>query len=444
MTGPSRDRTRAGGRPSLGAPFLTFWAGYSASNLADGVLLTALPLLAVALTDDPLLISGLTAVWYLPWLLFGLPAGALADRLPRLRSMAAANAVRAAIGLALFLLTLFGHANILLLYTAMFLLVTCETLYDTAGKAALPQLVDRPALDRANGRLEAGRSVAEDFLGGPAAGLLFAVAAALPLALNSGMYLASALVLLAVVPRRRREGTPRAAPRAAQAPRPRDTGARAPDGPDPAPGAPAGLFRETAAALAFIRRTPDQRTLLLSAVVAAAAAAVFNAVLVIYALDALHVPERFYGVFLSAAAVGALAAAVAVEAAAARLSRSVLLVGGHALLALALGSLALATGFLTGALALAAVSFAITVVNIQAVTVLQSITPNHVLGRVVSVRRTLTRGLSPLFAVGGGLLARVDLHLPMFVAGGAALVVLAVFGRALAAAARGSERPAPV
>jgi hypothetical protein len=57
------------------------------SNLADGVFFIVLPLLAVRLTDSPLLIAGLAIAARLPWLFFVLVAGALADRLDRRATM---------------------------------------------------------------------------------------------------------------------------------------------------------------------------------------------------------------------------------------------------------------------------------------------------------------------------------------------------------------------
>jgi hypothetical protein len=50
------------------------------ANLGDGVRQVALPLLAAAITQDALLVAGLTAVAYVPWMLLGLPIGALVDR----------------------------------------------------------------------------------------------------------------------------------------------------------------------------------------------------------------------------------------------------------------------------------------------------------------------------------------------------------------------------
>jgi MFS family permease len=69
-TGPGR----------LGPDFVKLWLAQGVSNLGDGVYVTALPLLAATLTRDPLPVSAVMFAEWLPWLLFGLLAGALLDR----------------------------------------------------------------------------------------------------------------------------------------------------------------------------------------------------------------------------------------------------------------------------------------------------------------------------------------------------------------------------
>ncbi|MBA2529849.1 MAG: MFS transporter, partial [Euzebyales bacterium] len=81
----------------LGRNYVRLWTASALSNLADGVLLTALPLLAVRLTRSPTLVAGVATVYWLPWLLFVLHAGAVTDRVDRRRAMAAGNALRAAL-----------------------------------------------------------------------------------------------------------------------------------------------------------------------------------------------------------------------------------------------------------------------------------------------------------------------------------------------------------
>src|SRR5690349_20615291 len=64
------------------------------SVTGDGAVLAAAPLLAAALTRDPVAVSTVTAAFYLPCLVFGLPAGALVDRWPRRRVMVCTDVIR--------------------------------------------------------------------------------------------------------------------------------------------------------------------------------------------------------------------------------------------------------------------------------------------------------------------------------------------------------------
>ena len=70
-------------RSVLGVGYRKLWAASAISNLGDGVTLTAGPLLAAALTRDPMLVAGVAFTQKVPWLLFPLLSGALVDRLDR-------------------------------------------------------------------------------------------------------------------------------------------------------------------------------------------------------------------------------------------------------------------------------------------------------------------------------------------------------------------------
>jgi len=80
----------------MGPAFNRLWAGSIISNLADGVLIAAAPLLAITLTDSTVLISIIGAMVMLPWLLFAMPIGVMVDRLDRRFILAGSNAIRSA------------------------------------------------------------------------------------------------------------------------------------------------------------------------------------------------------------------------------------------------------------------------------------------------------------------------------------------------------------
>ena len=77
--------------------FNRMWASSIVSNLSDGVMVVAVPLLAISLTDSPVLISSIGAMVMLPWLLFAIPIGVLVDRVDRRYILAGANAIRSGV-----------------------------------------------------------------------------------------------------------------------------------------------------------------------------------------------------------------------------------------------------------------------------------------------------------------------------------------------------------
>ncbi|MGH3089876.1 MAG: MFS transporter, partial [Rubrobacteraceae bacterium] len=71
----------------LGREYGKLWTASAVSNVGDGVMRVAAPLLAASLTREPLLVAGAVFVQILPWLLFSLVSSTLVDRLDRRRVM---------------------------------------------------------------------------------------------------------------------------------------------------------------------------------------------------------------------------------------------------------------------------------------------------------------------------------------------------------------------
>jgi MFS family permease len=184
----------------LGRSFWQVWSASSLSNLADGLVKVALPLVAVTLTDSPGLVAGVTLAVTLPWLLFALPVGALADRVDRRLAMVTADVVRAAavavLAVALVLGLESSAAAIWALYAVALLLGTAETVYDTCAQSILPQVVPRDRLPRANGRLIAAELTANEFVGPPLGGLLVAAGVAAAFATPAVLWAAAVGALL--------------------------------------------------------------------------------------------------------------------------------------------------------------------------------------------------------------------------------------------------------
>jgi MFS family permease len=181
---------------SLGRPFWRLYCSSATSNLADGIGRTALPLIAASYTRSPVAVAGLFTFAFLPWLLFALPSGALVDRVDRRYAMSAANTLRALAMGALAILVFAHDSTIALLYVVSFLLGIAETVYDSATRALLPQVVSKDRLDTANSLLTVEETLGQTFLGAPVGSALFALAAAVPIMLNAGGFVIAAVLVL--------------------------------------------------------------------------------------------------------------------------------------------------------------------------------------------------------------------------------------------------------
>jgi MFS family permease len=171
-----RRRSADRNRPNLGRGYHRLWTAAAISNLGDGIFLTALPLLAATLTRDPLPVSAVFAAGWLPWLLFGLLSGALADRWNRRRLMWVVDAARFVVVGGLGVAVIAGLATIPLLVGVAFLLGVGQTLFDSAAQSVIPALVGRDPqrLERANGQLFGAQQVTQQLSGPPLGGWLFA------------------------------------------------------------------------------------------------------------------------------------------------------------------------------------------------------------------------------------------------------------------------------
>ncbi|HEX6026388.1 MAG TPA: MFS transporter, partial [Solirubrobacter sp.] len=191
----------------LGGRYVALWASSTMSALGSGLATIAAPLLVASQTSDPLIVSAAFGVAWLPWLLFALPGGVLVDRVDRRRLMILIDWVRAAVMAVLAVTIVTGYTSIALLYVVLFVVNTGEIVIRSATQAMIPSVVQRAALERANGWLLGGAMLTHGMIAGPLGGFLFVVAASLPFFVNAGAYVASAILIALVA------GTYRSSPR---------------------------------------------------------------------------------------------------------------------------------------------------------------------------------------------------------------------------------------
>ena len=354
----------------LPAAYRRLQAATVVGNVGDGAFAAAVPLLAVAVTRDPRPVSLVAAAATLPWLLLSLPVGALVDRHDRAGLMWRAQAVQAVLASMLAVAVAVGAASIPALVAAAFAIGACEVVVGNSAQAILPDLVPAAGLHRANGQQFTATTTARTFVGPPVGSLLFAVSAVLPFGLDAASFAVSA-ALLAKLPRH----------------------------PRPASAAPLGSA--VAEGLRWLGGHRLLRTLAALLAVNLFCFQFANVTLVLLATGELRAGPRAFGLLLTASAAGAVAGGLVSHRIGAR-PAMLLALGGAVPAYLAAG--ASPNAYVLGLL-LAVISFFSSMWNVVTVTLRQIVVPARLLGRVNSVYRMLSLGLTPLGAVAGGFVA---------------------------------------
>ena len=358
--------------------FLRLMTASGLSNLADGVLKTAVPLVALRYTTSPAQIAGLTLALTLPWLVVALPAGAFVDRWDRRTTMLVANSARAAVLGLVALVAASGLGSLWWLYAGAVLVGTAEVFHDTTAQSILPMIVPRDALQKANGRLFALERTANSFAGPPLGGVVAAAGVAAALGAPAGLWVVAVVVLSTLRGAFRVERT-----------------------------ATTTLRADVAEGLRFLWRRPVLRTLAIWVGMSNLAWSAGSSLFVLWAVGAssmLRLTDQRYGVLLTTLAVGSVLGSLVADWVAARIGRTASLVVAMVASALGLATPLLTTNvWLIGAL-FAVSGFGISLWNVITVSLRQRLTPDRLLGRLNSAYRLLAWGTLPLGAALGGAL----------------------------------------
>jgi MFS family permease len=367
----------------LGLPvnYWRLWGASAVSNLADGVFFILLPLVAVRLTDSPLLIAGVAIAGRLPWLFFVLFAGALADRLDRRLVMRNVQLLRVGIMAGLGVLALIDGLSLPVLYLAAITLGMAETLFDTSAQSIMPSVVTKDQLPLANGRLYGVELVMNQFVGPPLGGLLVAVS--VPLALGSSLvgYALAAVGLTLMVGsfRARREGPP------------------------------TRLTTDIAEGLRYLTGHRVLRTLALMVGAMNLASAAIFAVFVLYAVapGPMGLSEPEFGLLATTFALGSVTGSFAAARLQRRFGRIPLLFACVLVSAAGFAVPAFTTNAFAIGAAWAMTGLVVVVWNVITVSLRQRIIPDQLLGRVNSAYRLFAWGSQPLGALLGGLIGEL-------------------------------------
>jgi MFS family permease len=364
------------------ADFLRLWGAATVSQVGSQITLLALPLVAVLVLDASAFeVALLTTFDFLPFLLFGLPAGVWVDRLPRRPVMIATD-----LGRALALLTIpIAYAGDVLtlaqLYAVGFAVGVMTVFFELAYTSYLPSLVPREQLIDANSKLEVSRSGA--YVGGPGLGgiLVGLLSAPGAIVVDAASFVASGFLVLRVKGREQWLATA---------------------------GARAGLARELVEGIRYVL---SHRFLWPIASCTAILNLFWNAAFAVYFVflaRELELEPAVIGLVLMLGNFGWLAGALVAGQVTTRVgvgwtltSSAFLFAPAGVLIATAPDSTPLPSLIAAQALG----SFAGVLYNITSMTLRQSVTPDRLQGRTVGAIRTVVWGVTPLGALLGGALA---------------------------------------
>jgi MFS family permease len=184
--------------PHIRSDFWKFWAGQTISTLGSSFTTFALPLLIYTLTGSSLNLALTVVAAVLPYFFFGLVIGAWVDRVNRKRLMVLTDLVRALVIASIPFASVLGLLSAWWIYAVAFLNSALTICFDAANFSAIPRLVSHEDLVKANGRVQAGYSIAK--VGGPLLGGLFITVVSLPMLLlvDATSFLISAISLMLI------------------------------------------------------------------------------------------------------------------------------------------------------------------------------------------------------------------------------------------------------
>lgn len=384
----------------MGPAFNRLWAGSILSNLADGVLIAAAPLLAITLTDSTVLISVIGAMVMLPWLLFAMPIGVMVDRADRRYILAGSNAIRSAVIGVMALGIATGHVTIYWLIISAFVIGVCEVATDTTAQSLIPQILDKEHYEKGNSRLQISETVIQGFIGSPLSGFLYALAIWLPFFINSIGYAVATFLALSIpiqyLQDVRMESAKENKPH---------------------------FFEDIKFGIKYLLDHKVLRRLVLTTASIGVCYSAGTATMVLFIIKELGLEPKYFGVILSIQGLGALLGALVAPKASKRFGRSFMMTLGITFSSIVLLLQGISPNIYVFVALATFGSFAIAQWNILLMATYQRIIPNDLYGRIHGTRRTLVWGMMPIGSLFGGVLAHFSLRLPMYIGGAIATAV---------------------
>ena len=379
----------------LGPAFNRLFSASVISNLSDGLLAVAAPLLAISLTKDPILISMLSAFVMLPWLLFAIPIGLIVDRSDKRLLITLTNSIRFITAGLVALAISTDTITIYWLLLATFLIGTCEVATDTAAQSLIPVILEKKNFEKANSRMNIAETVIQNFIGAPLSGFLYASAIVLPFILNSLGFLIAAIFVFMIPAHLISQGS----------------------SVDTTVTEKKSFISEIKFGLNYLWNDRPLRRLVATTSSLGLFYSLSTSTLILFITEILEVQAKYFGVLMAGAGSGGVLGGILTPVLSKKFGRGAVLAVAIFISSITVLFQGLSPNvWVFGVIGFIS-TFSITNWNILLMSCYQVLIPAELYGRIHGARRTFVWGVMPIGALLGGVIAQSGLRLPLIVGG---------------------------
>jgi len=379
----------------LGPAFNRLFSASVISNLSDGLLAVAAPLLAISLTKDPVLISMLSAFVMLPWLLFAIPIGLIVDRSDKRLLVTLTNSIRFITAGLVALAISTDTITIYWLLLATFLIGTCEVATDTAAQSLIPVILEKKNFEKANSRMNIAETVIQNFIGAPLSGFLYATAIVLPFILNSLGFLIAAIFVFMIPAHLISQGSSVETTVLEKK----------------------SFISEIKFGLNYLWNDRPLRRLVATTTSLGLFYSLSTSTLILFITEILEVQAKYFGVLMAGAGSGGVLGGVLTPVLSKKFGRGAVLAVAIFISSITVLFQGLSPNvWVFGVIGFIS-TFSITNWNILLMSCYQVLIPAELYGRIHGARRTFVWGVMPIGALLGGVIAHSGLRLPLIVGG---------------------------
>jgi len=379
----------------LGPAFNRLFSASVISNLSDGLLAVAAPLLAISLTKDPVLISMLSAFVMLPWLLFAIPIGLIVDRSDKRLLITLTNSIRFITAGLVALAISTDTITIYWLLLATFLIGTCEVATDTAAQSLIPVILEKKNFEKANSRMNIAETVIQNFIGAPLSGFLYATAIVLPFILNSLGFLIAAIFVFMIPAHLISQGSSVETTVLEKK----------------------SFISEIKFGLNYLWNDRPLRRLVATTTSLGLFYSLSTSTLILFITEILEVQAKYFGVLMAGAGSGGVLGGILTPVLSKKFGRGAVLAVAIFISSITVLFQGLSPNvWVFGVIGFIS-TFSITNWNILLMSCYQVLIPAELYGRIHGARRTFVWGVMPIGALLGGVIAHSGLRLPLIVGG---------------------------